>query len=270
MSNSYTAASFTKNFGWNESYEKLHLAIRNGFSAGLLPTPRDEWRKHSKIGDSDRELIPLNFFLYTAHGLNEDFVLVDRLVERAMTKYDADYARLALFAFNLANSGTWRRSKWHSGKVAGWANEFIRTVIWKGGHWTHGVNIDAALRSFIKDRIVGEKVTKRKVFTNYRYMLVSAGALVDGKLRQLETHQPWPIYATQLFWDRQIFDGALRVSSGTKEFESVFLEHEIYKLLDCDLEQGRAFVLGAYREYAPKLKEQRFHQLEKLKGLLAA
>jgi hypothetical protein len=129
----HTAGSFTKNFGWNESYEKLHTAIRKGFSLGLSPTKREDWRKRSEICDPDRELIPLNFFLCTTPRLNNDFVMVDRLVERAIVPYDADFAKLSFFAFNLAMSGSWLRTKWPDGKVAGWANEFVRAQIGKDG-----------------------------------------------------------------------------------------------------------------------------------------
>jgi hypothetical protein len=64
MLNTYTPGSFTKNFSWHRSYKKLHGAIRRGFSVDLTPVTRDAWRKGSAIGDANRELIPLNFFLF--------------------------------------------------------------------------------------------------------------------------------------------------------------------------------------------------------------
>src|ERR1700686_4471131 len=135
MSNTYTVGSFSKNFGWNESYKKLHAAIRNGFSGGGSPVSRDCWRERSKIGDSDQELLAINFFLYSMRGINEDFVLVDKLVDCAFEAYSADFSRLALFALHVASSGNWHRSKWPDGRVAGWANELIRTVAWNTGKW---------------------------------------------------------------------------------------------------------------------------------------
>jgi hypothetical protein len=270
MSDLYTAGSSTKNFGWNESYEKLHHAIRNGFSAGLSPISRDTWRQRSEIGDSDLELIPLNYFLYSMPRPKDTFVMVDRLVERSAADYDDDFAKLSLFTFNLAMSGTWPRSKWPDGRVAGWANEFFRTVVGKNGEWNDGSQIDAALKAFIKDRIDAEASTKRKIFTNYRYMLESAGALLDGRLQKFNLMTNWPIYATQIFWDRQIFAGSLGRSSSQNEFEAAFFTHEVHKLLGCGLDQGKAFVRGAYRDYIGKTLEQRFQQLEKIKGLIAA
>lgn len=119
MADTYTPGSYTKNFSWHHSYKRLHSAIRNGFPSELVPVERDKWREHSRIGDAYRELIPLNFFLYSMRGLHEDFIVVDRLVERSSVPYDADFARLALFAFHLAMSGNWHQSKWPDGRVAG-------------------------------------------------------------------------------------------------------------------------------------------------------
>jgi hypothetical protein len=208
--------------------------------------------------------------LYSRRGLNEDFVLVDRLVERAFEKYDIDFARLGLFAFHLASSGSWHRSKWPDGRVAGWANELIRTFAWNAGEWRSGTFTQQSLDSFFAERLDGEAVTKTKVRNNYRYMLTSAGILVDEKLQPVELRTPWPVDATQLFWDRQIFAGELHRSSSAKEFEAAFFRHDVYKLIGCTSEQGRAIALSAYRDYAARRLPQRIQQLEKLRGVLAA
>src|SRR5215216_5684204 len=113
MIHRYTAGSFTKNFSWNRSYERLHSVIVKGFTGRLEAVARDVWRKRSGITDPDRQLIPMNFFLYSAAGNDDDFILVDRLVEISLERsYDKRFAQLALFAFHLANSGHWRNSKW--------------------------------------------------------------------------------------------------------------------------------------------------------------
>lgn len=266
----YTAASFTKNFGWNKSYEKLHAAIRNGFCAGLTPTDRETWRERSKIADQYRELLPLNFFLYSRPGLKDDFVLVDRLVERSFDNYDIDFAKLGLFAFHLASSGSWRRSKWPDGRVAGWSNELIRTRVWNHGKWRSEALTERSLDAFLKSQLDGEEVTKIKVRNNYRFMLKSAGMLVDAQSGPGQRDIPWWIAATQLFWDRQIFGGELHRSSGVKEFEAAFFRHDIHKLLGCTSEQGRAIALATYRDYSAQLLPNRIRQLERLRGLLAA
>jgi len=266
----HTAGSFTKNFGWNESYEKLHLAIRKGFSLGLSPTQREDWRKRSEIRDPDRELIPLNFFLYTTRGLNDDFIMVDRLAERAKAPYDADFPKLALFVFHLATSGNWHKSKWSDGKVAGWANEFIRTVAWNNGSWSTESFTEQSLKSFLDERIDGERVTKRKVLTNYRYMLTSAGVLVNDKIQPVDLRAPWLADAAQLFWDRQIFSGELSASSQVQDFESAFFRHEIHKLIACTPEQGRVIALGTYRVYVEQILPSRLEQLKKIRARIAA
>jgi hypothetical protein len=270
MTTIYTPGSFTKNFSWHQSYKKLHNAIRSGFSSGRAPVARERWRERSGIGDANRELIPLNFFLHSMLGLNEDFVVVDRLVERTFVPYDADFAKLALFAFHLAASGNWRHSKWPDGRVAGWANEFIRTVAWRDGQWSGAAFTERTLTSFVDERIDGEAVTKRKVLTNYRYMIASAGVLVDGQIPKTDLRARWLTDATQLFWDRQVFTGELRRSGSAKDFEAAFFRHEIYKLLGCTSEEGRTIALAIYRDYSERILPTRIEQLEKLRTLLAA
>lgn len=270
MADAYTPGSFTKNFSWHRSYKRLHSAIRSGFSSAHAPVAREKWRERSGIGDPNRELIPLNFFLYSRRGIDEDYLLVDRLVERSFTNYDNDFAKLALFAFHLAASGSWHHSKWPDGKVAGWANEFVRTVAWRDGRWKSEAFIERSLESFLGKRINGEEVTKRKVLTNYRYMLTSAGILIDGIIQEVDFRAPWLTDATQLFWDRLAFAGELHGSSSAKDFEAAFFRHEIHKLLGCAPAQGRAIALTTYRDYSVRLLPQRIHQLEKLRVLLAA
>jgi hypothetical protein len=269
MAQKYTAGSFTKNFSWHLSYKRLHGAIASGFSEGLDPTSREEWRLRSRIGNSDLELIPMNFFLYSKEGIEQDYILVDRLVERSIEPYDKDFAELALFAFHLANSGTWRQSKWRDGAVAGWANALIRELAWRNDTWTSDIFQERPLASFLGQHLEGTSGTRRKVLTNYRYMLRSAGVLVRGKIQPVDRDIKWRIDATQLFWDRQLFDGLLSPSSNRKSFETSYLDHEIYKLLRCSEEQGRAFVAGAFRDYSERLAN-RVKQVRGLKGLLVA
>jgi hypothetical protein len=203
-------------------------------------------------------------------GIDEDFVAVDRLVERTYAPYDADFAKLALFAFHLAASGNWSHSKWPDGKVAGWANEFIRGTAWRDGKWDSAAFTEDALTSFLDKWIDGEDVTKRKVLTNYRYMLSSAGVLVEEKIQRSDPRSPWLTDATQLFWDRQIFTGELKRADSSKEFEAAFFRHEIYKLLNCTSSEGRTIALATFRDYSTRILPTRMEQLNKLRALLAA
>jgi hypothetical protein len=270
MNDQYTPGSYTKNFSWKLSYKRLHRAVKVGFSSRLAPVARKTWRERSGIDDADRELIPLNFFLYSMRGLHDDFVVVDHLVERTFVPYDSDFARLALFAFHLATSGAWRNSKWSDGRVAGWANEFIRTVAWNRGEWSSGAFTEQSLKAFLENSIDGEAVTKRKIRTNYRFMLKSAGVLIDKRVQPIDFRAPWLTDATQLFWDRQVFSGELHPGSKGKEFEAAFFRHEIHKLLGCTAEQGRAIVLATQSDYCERMLPARMEQLKDLRALLAA
>jgi hypothetical protein len=83
------------------------------------------WRSRSSA-DSDE------FFSILAPGIRCDFIMMDTLVEAAAERlYSQDFARLALFAFHLANSGSWRNSKCSDERIAGSASELIRSVVWK-------------------------------------------------------------------------------------------------------------------------------------------
>lgn len=268
----YTPGSFTKNFSWHRSYKKLHKAIRDGFFHGLQASSRDTWRHHSGIADADRQLIPLNFFLYTTRGLHDDYILVDRLVERAVqAKYDEDFAHLSLFAFHLAQSGSWHRSKWHDGRVAGWANDLICAAAWLGKDWSPTAFEESQLSRFLDEQLTGQPRSKTKVLTNYRYMLTSAGVLADGELQPANLRAFWIVDAVQLFWDRQIFSGQILETTPDSIYEDLFFAFHINRLLRCDEAQGRVFVKAALRIYSPR-KADRFDQLNKLKksGLLAA
>src|SRR5258708_35117118 len=152
MTKRYTPGSFTKNFSWNESYERLYNAIRSGFASGSNPVTRERWRAGSMIGDKDRELIPMNFFLYSVLGAKEDYILVDQLVDAATDPYSQQFAQLALFSFHLANSGKWRNSLWLDGRVAGWANEFILAA-WSKDDWAEEAFADDQLLAFVKRRV---------------------------------------------------------------------------------------------------------------------
>lgn len=271
MARKYTPGSFTKNFSWNESYERLHKAIGFGFSGRAIPVTRSNWRAQSRIGDSDRELIPMNFFLYSVLGTTEDYLLVDQLVDAAADPYNAQFAQLALFSFHLANSGKWRKSPWHDGRVAGWANDFILTA-WDRDDWTEEAFSDERLFAFIERRVDAEPVTQRKVFTNYRYLLKSAGVLDEERLQPNNLRQRWFVDAVQLFWDREIFDGGLNSSAGLRTLETALIDKDVYKLLRCSKDQCRVFARAAFAEFSQGQAVERATQLQTLRdaGAIAA
>lgn len=267
MAAMYTPGSFTKNFSWNRSYKRLYDAIRNGFSATPKPVSREKWRANSGIADSNRQLIPMNFFLYSMEGAADDFLLVDQFVETALERaYGAEFCQLALFDFHQASSGHWRNSPWTDGRVAGWANEYVRKIASAKGRWPDRAFDEQPLIDFLNERIVGQAVTKRKMVTNYRYMLESAGVLVAGELQWENLRQRWYVDAVQLFWDRQIFDGALPATPRVAALEDILMDHEIFKLLRCDKDQCRAFARAAYAEFSKGQGPARLAQIDGLRA----
>jgi hypothetical protein len=193
-------------------------------------------------------------------------VLVDRLVELAIKQpYDRHFAQLSLFSFHLAHSGAWRRSQWSDGRVAGWANEFIRDRVWQTGSWNGSALERSSILKFVEERIKGQPETLTKVCTNYHHMLRNAGIIVDGSFQEPNFRDTWYVDAVQLFWDRSIFDGKLSVTSNQAAFEEAFLDEEIYKLLACDDKQGITFARSAFREYSRSRRSERATQLSKLK-----
>jgi hypothetical protein len=263
----YTPGSFTKNFSWNLSYRRLYDAIRGGFSGAPRPVSRERWRADSGIADANRQLIPMNFFLYSMEGVAEDFLLVDQFVESALERrYNGEFCQFALFNFHQANSGHWRNSPWRDGRVAGWANDYIREIASVKGVWPATSFDERSLADFLDERIVGEARTKHKMLTNYRYMLESAGVLVDGKLQPEDLRQRWLVDAVQLFWDRQIFDGALPATPRISALEDVLMDHEVFKLLRCDKNQCRAFARAAYAEFSRGQGPARVAQIDGLRA----
>jgi hypothetical protein len=213
----------------------------------------------------------MNFFLYSVPGEKDDYLLVDQLVDAAMDPYDLQFGRLALFAFHMANSGKWRKSQWPDGKVAGWANELILAA-WDRDDWAADAFSDKQLFEFIQRHLDAEEVTQRKVFTNYRYMLKSAGVLSAARLQPQDLRQRWLIDAILLFWDRGIFDGLLKATSNLGALESALIDDEIYKLIRCNKDQCRTFARAAFPEFAGGQGLDRARQLQRLRdaGAIAA
>jgi hypothetical protein len=209
----------------------------------------------------------MNFFLYSMEGVADDFLLVDQFVEVALERpYGTEFCQFALFNFHQANSGRWRNSPWADGRVAGWANDYVREIASAKGVWPTGAFDERALTDFLNERIVGKAVTKHKMLTNYRYMLESAGVLVEGELQPENLRQRWHVDAVQLFWDRQIFDGALPATPRVSVLEDTLIDHEVFKLLRCDKDQCRAFARAAYAEFSDGQGPTRVAQIDALRA----
>jgi hypothetical protein len=75
----------------------------------------------------------------------------------------------------------------------------------------------------------------------------------------------WVRLAPQLFWDRQIFAGSLSRSSSQADFEKLFIQEEVYKLMRCSRDQGLATAKAVFREYSTLRMPSRFEQIEELR-----
>jgi hypothetical protein len=128
------------------------------------------------------------------------------------------------------------------------------------------------LFEFIQRHLDAEEVTQRKVFTNYRYMLKSAGVLSAGRLQPQDLRQRWLVDAILLFWDRCIFDGSLKATSTLGALESCVIDNEIYKLIRCNKDQCRTFARAAFPEFTGGQALDRAKQLQRLRdaGAIAA
>jgi hypothetical protein len=150
--------------------------------------------------------------------------------------------------------------------VAGWANDYIREIASPKGVWPTRAFDERALADFFDERIVGKAITKHKMLTNYRYMLESAGVLVKDELQPENLRQRWYVDAIQLFWDRQIFDGALSAMAKVSALENNLIDHEVFKLLRCDKDQCRAFARAAYAEFSDGQGPARVAQIDALRA----
>ena len=270
MVSKHLPGSSTKNFSWRKDPHRLHRSISNGFHNGLRPVPRETWRQRSALNDPNVELIPLNFFLYSKAGIGEDYVLADTLVEFALNRpSDDQFVKLAVFAFHLANSGTWKNSDWPDGKVAGWANAFIKGTAYRNGDWLESAFQKSFLLNHIKENVTATSGTHTKMCNNYWFMLQQSGILTETK--QSRVTSPWGLAAPQLSWDRKIFDGTLNPASSQEQYEALFANDEIHKLMRLDETQGKAVAKAAFREYANSSRlSHRLDQITDLKPRLLA
>jgi len=203
------------------------------------------------MGDKYRELIPLDFFLFSTKGDKDDYVLVDELVQQSVVApYDRTFDRLALFAFHFAQSGTWRNSIWDDGRVAGWSNEFIREVVWQKDAWQRAALTDERVLEFIASRVHGTDKTHTKMFTNYRHMLRISGVFECLMADPIDLQpEQWGAKACMIVWDRMVYGGKLNEAPNPGDLISAFLREEIYKLLGCSMKFGLEIARKAAGDY---------------------
>lgn len=249
MANDFLPGSFTKEFGWNtRDLQKLHGVIREGFANSTKPIIRSDWRKNTGLNDHNRELIPLNFFLFSEIRDDDDYVLVDELVHDALSRsHDRNFDLLALFALHLGNNGNWRHKD--SGRTD-WQNCFITKCAWQSSAWARGAFDNHVMMNFINTHVEATDGTKKKIKNNYHYILEISGVF-DGILNQpIELHpERWGEKACKLFWDRLTYNGSLSRTATEVELKDEFSRHEIFKLFGCSASNSNQIVDNAARSY---------------------
>jgi hypothetical protein len=229
----YRPGSFSKNFAWHGTgLRKLHQAIREGFRSEAHPVTRESWRRACGIGDDDLELIPLNFFLHNSVIDGTNYVSVDELVLQAISSpHSAVFDQLALFALNLSRAGV--RKGAHSGEArpAGWASDFVRKQLWKGGAWRKEALDKAHMDAFLEGQLDAQQRSRKKVRTNYRHIFELCGYL-SGHSGTIETNPTsWGVSAAYLLWDRLTLDGELSPTASIDILKRDALRAEFHKLL---------------------------------------
>lgn len=174
----YNPGSFSKNFSWGERSQglvRLYEAINIGFNYEFKPIRRSKFRQNvlGKIAGS--ELIPLNFFLFNKTIDNEDYVMLDELVNQALNfEYSPDFDRLAAYALTLSKVGKWKGAKPFQQYPAMWAKKLISTEIYDGETWRpKRLNSDFIEKFFLSNLTYSAK-TPRKFATNLNYIFEQA------------------------------------------------------------------------------------------------
>lgn len=242
MNKTGTPGSFTKNFGWFSDFSKLHAAIGSGFGLENVPVLREAWRIESGIQSRSTQLIPLNFFLYSTGSPEGDVVIVDPLVEAATSlPYDKQFAALAMATLHLSMLGSWKGTHWPDGDVANWANRFVREVVYRNGGWDYTAFSEKGIQEFLAEHIAGEPSSRRKMLTNYRYMLRAAGMLHGYDPSITAPNAEWRFAALETLWTRESVSTSLR-SWDAKALKEIAYKHEVHKILGCTEELILGFV----------------------------
>jgi hypothetical protein len=176
----YAPGSFTKNFGWSQGpgkgLSRLYEVIRSGFSNKADSVRRDDFRSRCGITDTNRQLIPVNFFLHNTIKQKENYVSVDELVRHAINNpYSHRFDYLALFSLHLSRMGR-RVAVAGDRKGAAFTNNFVRNRLWVSGGWEASKLNDVEVEASFQGTIAADgDDTVHKCVTNYLYILEIAG-----------------------------------------------------------------------------------------------
>lgn len=250
---SYSPGSFTKNFGWAQNppgLKALYDAIRAGFSRRFKPVSRDSFRSNSGIADSNRQLIPINFFLHNSIEKTTNYISTDELVRQALTApHTRRFDLLALFAMHLARMGR-RIGTAGDSKGAGFCNEFVRTTLWNNGGWERSQLADNVVeRSFGATVVATGADTVHKCVTNYLFILEVCG-LKSQSTQFINTRiDEWVGPGLFLAFDRFWLDEYPRGAPTAAELISMVRAEEIHKLMGTSVEYLDALAPIIAEEY---------------------
>ena len=181
--------SFTKNFSWGDlrdGLQQLYRVIRLGFADERTRVPREIFRK--RITRTRRpDYIPINFFLFNIVDGSQSYIEYDELAFRATKfEYDADFDRIALFAFNLSMVGRWIGARRYQARPALWSTRYIQERLAGELNWdVERVSADDIENFIRKDaRYRGQTTRKLATNLNHLYRLGRLREYEEDRLRQ--------------------------------------------------------------------------------------
>jgi|SRR5579862_6862607 len=231
----YAPGSFTKNFGWNldpPGLHRLHTVIRAGFGGVAESVRRETFRRNCGLTDSNRQLIPINFFLHNTVRGGRNYVTADELVRHAISNpHSGRFDQLALFAMHLARMGS-RVGVAGDPRGAAFTNDYVRNRLWHNGGWeTDRLNDREVERSFDATVQAQGADTVHKCVTNYVYMMEMVG-LTTQPTTFINTHiDEWVGPGLFIAFDRYSIDRSARGGLSKNELVQMTQTDELHKIM---------------------------------------
>jgi hypothetical protein len=195
--------SFTKNFSWGTNgLVRLYDAIRLGFDNQMSDVPRKLFRQRlEKFGPPD--YIAMNFFLYNEIREGVDTIIADELVFQALNfRHNANFDKLAIFAFNLSLVGFWKGADPGQNRPALWAHHYIAERVQEKFNWDASLINAKDIEKFVGEDPRYKAKSAHKLSTNLAY-IYRLGKMSDLSGKKIES---WWINAVFLALDRILRD----------------------------------------------------------------
>ena len=179
--------------------------------------------------DSNRQLIPVNFFLHNTIVRGANYVSIDELVRHAINNpHSRVFDQLALFALHLGRMGR-RSGEAGDEHGAAFTGHFVRNVLWKNGGWEGDRLTDREIKSSFEATIEARgRDTVHKCTTNYAYMTEITG-LKQQHTTFINNHiEEWIGAGLFLAFDRYVLDD---VASTPNELLEMVQSDQLHKLM---------------------------------------